>query len=306
MSKPFPYIPDACYHATRRCRDGRFLIKPGFTVNLILRLCLFLAARKYEMKIHAFCFMSNHYHIVATDPGQNLPGFLTYLNSQITRVMNIFCRRRGPLWETESCPKYRVLEKDQLLETIAYIISNPVRAGLVASPRDWPGLISLPWELDGRELRVPVLGAFFNPDRYTEYEVLRLTMPPLLEDDLTREEYLEEVHARVARRVRHAHAELSASGRRFMGVKKVLEVSRKDRPAKPPSRRGGESLVSCRDPERRKRLIEALKRFQRDYREAFEAFREGKRDVVFPHGTFKMKRDSGVECDSHPLPGLVA
>jgi REP element-mobilizing transposase RayT len=44
--------------------------------------------------VHAWCVLSNHYHLVVTDPDARLPAFMQYLDSLVARAMN------ASLWST--------------------------------------------------------------------------------------------------------------------------------------------------------------------------------------------------------------
>lgn len=77
---PHRYLPGACYLLTRRCRGGRALLRPDSEVNQALLYILLRCVRKYGMKLHVHVYMSNHYHLVITDPHQELGNFLSALN----------------------------------------------------------------------------------------------------------------------------------------------------------------------------------------------------------------------------------
>ncbi|MCK5797588.1 MAG: hypothetical protein KAI47_10415 [Deltaproteobacteria bacterium] len=48
---------------------------PSALTNQIVTYCLGIATGRYGIDVHAFCFMSTHYHLVATDPRGELPEF---------------------------------------------------------------------------------------------------------------------------------------------------------------------------------------------------------------------------------------
>ena len=72
MSYPRQVLPGATYLVTRRCTQRQFLLRPSAQTNAILLYCLARAAGLYGVEVHAYCFLSNHYHLVAAgrpDPG---------------------------------------------------------------------------------------------------------------------------------------------------------------------------------------------------------------------------------------------
>lgn len=187
-------------------------------------------------------------------------------------------------------------------KAIAYVILNPVRAGLVARPEDWPGLITLPSELNGGEIRASRPSWFFNPATNPDEEMARLSLPVQLTESMSHEECLQELQELIEEEIRLIHQGMAARNQKFLGAKKVLKQPRSWRPKKPPLRCRYRLSFICRNPDFRKKELEALKLFRLEYREAFEAFRSGDRDVVFPAGTFKMRRDAGVNCVESPPP----
>ena len=88
--------------------------------------------------LHAFVLMSNHVHLLATGhhPGE-LSAFMHHLGSKFARLMNQRWGRTGTLFEG----RFRsiMVETDSYLVTcMRYIDLNPVRAGLVRHPADYP------------------------------------------------------------------------------------------------------------------------------------------------------------------------
>jgi len=59
------------------------------------------------------------------------------LNRFTSTKCNNHLERCGPFWQKESFDHW-VRDVDELERIIRYIEENPVKAGLVASPEDWP------------------------------------------------------------------------------------------------------------------------------------------------------------------------
>jgi len=90
-------------------------------------------AKKFQVAIHAWVFMTNHVHLllISTDDGASL--LMQALGRRYVRYFNYSYRRSGTLWEGrfKSC----VVDADNyLLLCQRYIELNPVRAGMVESP----------------------------------------------------------------------------------------------------------------------------------------------------------------------------
>jgi len=88
--------------------------------------------------LHAFALMSNHVHLLATGhrPGE-LSEFMHHLGSKFARLMNQRWGRTGALFEGRF--RSSLVESDTYLVTcMRYIDLNPVRAGLVRHPVEYP------------------------------------------------------------------------------------------------------------------------------------------------------------------------
>ena len=95
------------------------------------------ASSKHGVAIHAWVFMTNHVHMLATPTTNNgLSRMMQSIGRRYVRYFNHTYRRSGTLWEGrfKSCI---IDAEDYLLICQLYIELNPVRAGMVEHPADY-------------------------------------------------------------------------------------------------------------------------------------------------------------------------
>ncbi|WP_236015107.1 transposase [Geomonas anaerohicana] len=92
---------------------------------------------RYNWICHAYCLMGNHYHLIIETPEANLSQGMRQLNGTYTQTFNKMHGRVGHIFQG----RFRaiVVQQDShLLELSRYVVLNPVRAGIVAAPEEWP------------------------------------------------------------------------------------------------------------------------------------------------------------------------
>lgn len=95
-------------------------------------------ASKTGCRLHAYVLMTNHVHLLISADRAEAPGALMKaLGQRYVQYVNRVYRRSGTLWEGRfrSCP---IQEEAYLLACQRYIELNPVRAGMVAHPGEYP------------------------------------------------------------------------------------------------------------------------------------------------------------------------
>ncbi len=94
-------------------------------------------AAKHGCRIHAYCLMTNHVHLLLTPTRENsFGGLMKALGQRYVQYVNRTYRRTGTLWEGRfrSC----LMQEDiYVLACYRYIELNPVRAGIVPHPADY-------------------------------------------------------------------------------------------------------------------------------------------------------------------------
>lgn len=137
MSRPLRLEFDgALYHVTARGNARAAIFADDEDRGRFLAV---LAQRigDRDWRLHGFCLMGNHYHLLIETPHAGLTQGMRDLNGIYAQAFNRRHRRVGHLLQG----RYHavLVERDShLLELARYVVRNPVRAGLVASPADWP------------------------------------------------------------------------------------------------------------------------------------------------------------------------
>ncbi len=136
MTKTRLLIKNACYHIYIRGNQKQkvFIAKDDFIFYLSQ---LKHYKRKYPFLLYGYCLMPNHIHLIGepVEPS-TLPTFMQCLHRSYTAFYNKKYNKVGHLWQGRY--KTKVIVKDQyLIDCIAYVEQNPVRANLVANPKDY-------------------------------------------------------------------------------------------------------------------------------------------------------------------------
>ena len=91
---------------------------------------------RFNWVCHAYCQMTNHYHLVIETPEGNLAQGMRQLNGVYTQWVNRTHKRVGHVFQGRY--KAILVEKDSyLLELARYVVLNPIRAGMVSHVGDW-------------------------------------------------------------------------------------------------------------------------------------------------------------------------
>jgi putative transposase len=296
MTAPRQILPNSTYLITRRCFGRMFLLRPSALQNAVFEYALAAKAKEYGILLHAYCVLSNHWHCVLTDPHGRLPEFQRDLGSTIARALNAAHGRWESFWAPGSYSAVALQSADDVFDKLAYVLANPVVAGLVRRGAEWPGLWSAPSRIGAEAHLVKRPDHYFRKSGPTPPSApLELKCPAGFDSV---EELRERLSEELERREAQAALDLAKSGRSFMGARKVRAQSPFARPAPGEPRRGMKPRLASCDKWKRIEAIGRLKSFLSEYREAWRAFTGGAREAVFPEGTYWMRVTCRVACCS--------
>lgn len=278
------------------CRtiQGRFLLKPGKLLNLIIIGILARAQELYAVRIHVGTFLSNHYHLLlSVRDASELSKFMCYVNGNLAREAGRLHGWSGPFWAR----RYDMIpvsdEPEAQIARLCYILAQGCKEGLVATPADWPGVQMARALGRGRALRgvwidrsgwarARAAGSSKGARAFTQTLALPLAPLPCWEheDEATRQRSVRELLREIRRAAEQEH---HRRGTRPLGAAAVLASSPLDRPAEAPSR----PIVRFHAASRRARdgLMASLRAFTVAYREAADRLKRGE-PAHFPEGCF--------------------
>jgi len=264
-------------------------------VNQIFKFCLAVAAQKTGVRLHNFCVLSNHYHVVATDVHGNLPDFMHWLNVYVAKCVNAELGRWEYFWAPNSYSAVTLVDREDVVDKMVYVFTNPVDAGLVPRHEEWPGANSLLGDIDGESEVVQRPEGFFRNDGpVPENASLQMVSPAAFEG--TRAESLASLRELILEREQEVQDQAKQEGWCFLGVRRILAQSPFSRPSSREPRRGLNPRVASRDKWQRIEALQRLKGFLDTYRAALKRYVDGDRTTVFPFGTYGMRVWFGVPC----------
>ena len=136
MSRPLRIeFPNAWYHIMNRGRRSESIILQKHDYLMFLGL-LKQSTELWNIKIAAYCLMTNHYHLLIQTPDANISRVMRHINSIYTQQFNKAHGYDGSIFRG----RYKsvlVCADSHLLELVRYIHRNPLRAAMVKKMGDY-------------------------------------------------------------------------------------------------------------------------------------------------------------------------
>jgi len=133
---PRVHFPGALYHVIARGNQGQTIFKSDRDRQHLLA-SLNKVWQQYRFRLYAFVLMTNHLHLLIEVGSVPLAKIMQSLLYRHSSYFNKTYKKRGHLFQG----RHRAILCDRdtyLLELVRYLHLNPVRAGLVTSPDDYP------------------------------------------------------------------------------------------------------------------------------------------------------------------------
>lgn len=141
-------IPNQPQHIIQRGNNRQVIFVSDTNYQFFCN-ALVESAKKHGLLIHAYLWMTNHIHMLATPLFEDsISKVFQSVGRKYVQYFNFTYKRSGPLWEG----RYRATIVDSelyLLKLMRYIELNPVRANMCEHPSDYP-LSSYSFNAEGK------------------------------------------------------------------------------------------------------------------------------------------------------------
>ena len=297
--------PGTTWALSRRTTRRYFLLNPDQARELEQGYwyCLGLTAERFGVVVHAGCLMSTHSHEVVTDVRGVLPRFLQEFHRLLALTIKALRGWPGEIFDKRSTGQHALLTPEAMIESLAYLIANPVEAGAVRYAKDWPGAHTLPRDIGTRVVKVKRPAHYFDPDNVAWPDVveLRLQMPTALEIDYGTGLAQMRIAARVRAREHRAWQESKRTGIAFTGARRVLrQVHTKRARSYEAFGSLNPQFAAAGHKGAATEAVRKLRAFNAQYDKALAAWAAGKRTARFPVGTWWMRVYHGARCGPAP------
>jgi REP element-mobilizing transposase RayT len=300
MTLPRPVFPGRFLFITRSCTQREFLLRPDDETNNAFVYLLGEAANMFGMVVVLSQMMSNHHHTILYDPEGRHVEFVERFHKLVARSQNALRGRWENLWGPEEPCVVELMDRNDLLDKLVYVATNPVKDFLVDKVHHWPGPKLVAALLTGKPLRAHRPKHFFRVDGpMPEESELVLKLPDHFEG---KDEFLTELRRRINEFENACACERRKTGRRVAGRRTILEQAWWASPTSHEPRRGLRPRVAARNKWLRIAALQRNQEWQAAYRDARRRWLAGE-STEFPYGTYWLQRFAHVRVKAPPLPG---
>lgn len=165
MPRKLETIDSECpYHITARCLNRDWFQIPIDEVWHLMSDYLFLISKHFQIEIHQFVLMQNHFHLVARSPELNLSSAMQYFMNQTSREMNRSSLRINQTYGARF-HRSRIENYHYYMNVYKYVYQNPLRAGIIDRAEAYP-YSTLNGILGFQKMIIPIVedAILFNPE----------------------------------------------------------------------------------------------------------------------------------------------
>ena len=295
MGRRLRYLPyeKTLVEVTNRIIHGRMLLRSTKKFRAIILGALGRAQRRYDVEIHAFVFLGNHYHLlISVRDAKQMAAFVGYFEAKIAKEVARMTNWRTKIWARPYVAIPVSQEEAAQVGRLKYLLSNGVKENLVSRPSEWTGAHSVSALLEGKplegvwndrtaEYRARLRGKSFLLNDFAHRESIELTPLPCWAE-LPEETLRDTVRALVDQVIAEAPSRASLNRKLLRGPEPT------DRPRH--SKRSPAPWFHCASKVVRQELMRAYAGFLAAYREAANRLKDGELTAPFPDGCFPPPR----------------
>ena len=253
---------------------------------------------RYKVKLYALAIEGNHTQCPALFTEENRSAFMRDLNSSIARAVPRYTEHNGGrFWGRRYSNEFMPGNED-VEEYFFYTVLQPVKDGLVPKISEYPGYNCFSDAIWGKKRKFKVVkwkeyNARLKRDptakisNYTEVVELQYARLPGYEH-LTQKEYAHQMMVKLEERRQVILKDRADRGVGFVGREKLLQIIPGSLPrnSKTSTINDHRPRVLSICPDRRANCKAWYFDIYFKYKIASSDYREGKPNVVFPHGTY--------------------
>jgi len=127
--------PGAFHHVTARGNHKQVIYITDVDRHQFMAL-LERTVVNYQWRLHSYCLMTNHFHLLVSTKEGNLDKGMQFLKSGYARRFNKTYGLEGHLF-LQRYWSHKIERNEHLVHVVRYIALNPVRAGLCLRPEGW-------------------------------------------------------------------------------------------------------------------------------------------------------------------------
>ena len=269
--------------STRTC-EARLWMIPTRKIEKMIGGIIARYQEAFDIEIYAYCFLTNHYHLLIRAPRGNADEFIENVNREIARRMNFKLKRSGKFW-SRRYDDLTVGDNDEdRLRAFLYVNTNPTKHGVARDSRKWLGLNSYNHSLNERDRTFTFYHYSAEDDapKSTKH-CLKLSPLPQLKDR-TQEERRLFLEEKLREHGDTLIKEGEAEGKGFSTEEQILSQEPGEKPKnvsksnRPHCYTGDvETWIATKKAERKRRY---------EYKEASFEYRLGNKRVNFPEFSF--------------------
>ena len=280
---------------TNRVYEGLPFL-PVFLMRELIFGIIAKCQEKHPVTICHMLWMSNHFHMIVSGPScKHISKFYSQMQSEIAKMIKEFTGsyHRG-LWEGRYSMQ-RIGTGEDVIRMIAYLYTNPVKAGLVRTVEEWEGVNTYQMYRSGSNVRDCKNIAIRNfkhirVDKFYAKEAAQKLYFDNLEGsyhefrlspnnwkycfneyrDKTDEEIFREVDAEIKALELQYQTEYK---NKFMGIAKIKKQSMTVKYT--PKAKSPTPMIICSDTKKRIEMIKDYKAFQQKCHDSYKAWKTG-------------------------------